>query len=60
MALTLYRRNTQPCVAKRRKAGDPRTLDALRADRSWRRCQCPIQVEGTLRLVGFIRRSTAS
>jgi integrase len=58
MALILYRRHIAACVQKRSKAGDTRTPGAIRSDRSWRRCSCPIHAEGTLRLDGFIRRST--
>jgi integrase len=58
MALTLYRRHTAACVEKRKKAGDKRSPDAIRSDRAYRRCNCPIQAEGTLRQDGFIRRST--
>lgn len=48
MALQLYRRHTSSCTAKR-----------PRWDRSYRRCKCPIHAEGTLRIDGFIRRSTS-
>ena len=48
MALQLYRRHTSKCIAKR-----------SRWDRSYRRCKCPIHVEGTLRLDGFVRRGTS-
>jgi integrase len=58
MPLTLYRRHTKACVQKRQKAGDRRSRFAIESDRSWRRCNCPIQAEGTLRLDGFIRYST--
>jgi integrase len=58
MALILYRRHIAACVQKRIKAGDTRTPGAIRSDRSWRRCSCPIHAEGALRLDGFIRVST--
>jgi hypothetical protein len=47
MALQLYRRHGRDCSGKR-----------ARHDRSYRRCRCPIHAEGTLRLDGFIRKST--
>lgn len=58
MALTLFRRHTTACIEKRRKGGDQRSPRELQNDRAYRRCSCPIQAEGTLRLDGFIRRST--
>jgi integrase/recombinase XerD len=58
MALQLYRRHTKDCVAARLARGDGANPAELQADRSYRRCKCPIQIEGTLRLEGFIRKST--
>ena len=58
MALTLYRRHTAACVAKRKKTGDPRPAAVLKNDRSWRRCSCPIHAEGVLHKDGFIRKAT--
>jgi integrase len=49
MAITLYRRHTKACIAKRQKAGDKRTAAELKEDRSYRRCSCPITGEGTPR-----------
>lgn len=58
MALQLYRRHTQACVKSRQEAGDKRSSKELQYDRAHRRCKCPIQAEGTLRIDGFIRKST--
>ena len=48
MALQIYRRHTSKCTARR-----------PRWDRSYRRCKCPIHAEGTLRIDGFVRKSTS-
>lgn len=47
--LQLFRRHTQKCVAANGIA---------RHDRTYRRCQCPIHAEGTLRIDGYVRVAT--
>jgi integrase len=56
--LTLYKRHTKECAEARKKDGAAESVAELRADRGWRRCACPIHAEGTLRIDGFIRKST--
>ena len=56
--LTLYNRHSAACADARRKEETGKTVAQLRADRGWRRCGCPIHAEGTLRVDGFVRKST--
>lgn len=56
--LTLYKRHTKECAEARIKEDASESLAKLRSDRSYRRCSCPIHAEGTLRIDGFIRKST--
>ncbi len=56
--LTLYKRHTHECAEARKKAGAAESVAELRADRKYRRCSCPIHAEGTLRVDGFVRKTT--
>src|ERR1017187_3103511 len=56
--LTLYKRHSKECAEIRRRDGAAGSVAELRADRGYRRCACPIHAEGTLRLDGFIRKTT--
>jgi len=56
--LMLYKRHTKECAEARKKDGAEESVAELRADRGYRRCTCPIHAEGTLRLDGFIRKTT--
>lgn len=56
--LTLYKRHSSDCAEARRKEGATESVAQLRADRGYRRCGCPIHAEGTLRIDGFIRKTT--
>jgi integrase len=56
--LTLYKRHTQECAEARIQDGAAECVAELRADRGYRRCGCPIHAEGTLRIDGFIRKTT--
>ena len=56
--LTLYRRHIQKCAEARKREGAEGSVARLRADRAYRRCKCPIHAEGTLRIGGFIRKTT--
>jgi hypothetical protein len=56
--LTLYKRHTKECAEVRRKNGADESVAQLRADRKYRRCTCPIHAEGTLRIDGFVRKTT--
>jgi site-specific recombinase XerD len=56
--LVLHKRHTKRCAEARSSAESGKTVDQLRVDRGHRRCACPIHVEGTLRLDGFVRKAT--
>jgi|ERR1035438_5029834 IS5 family transposase len=56
--LTLYKRHTKKCAEARKKDGAAGSETKLRADRGYRRCTCPIHAEGTLRIDGFVRKTT--
>jgi integrase len=52
----LYRRHTSKCSQRRPR--HERTYESDEQRRGFKRCQCPIQFEGTLRVAGFTRKST--
>jgi len=56
MSLTLYRRHTSKCSLGRSRHERSFESDELR--RGFKRCQCPIQFEGKVKGVGFVRKST--
>src|ERR1022692_3033221 len=56
--LQLYKRHTKDCAERRRQEGAKETVAQWGAYRGYRRCTCPIHAEGTLRLAGFVRRTT--
>lgn len=56
--LTLYKRHTKACAEGRWKQGGEKAVAQLLADRSYKRCACTFYVEGTLRIDGFVRKST--
>ena len=56
MSLTLYRRHTSRCSQGRSRHERNYESDELR--RGFKKCQCPIQFEGKISGVGFVRKST--
>lgn len=56
MSLTLYRRHTSKCSQGRSRHERSYESDELR--RGFKKCQCPIQFEGKIKGVGFVRKST--
>jgi integrase len=56
--LTLYKRHSKECAEARIEGGAAESVAELRSDRRYRRCGCPIHAEGTLRIDGFIRKTT--
>src|SRR5712692_5693953 len=56
MSLSLYRRHTSKCSQGRSR--HERTYESDELRRGFKRCQCPIQFEGKIKGVGFVRKST--
>ena len=56
MSLSLYRRHTSKC--SQGKSRHARTYESDELRRGFKKCQCPIQFEGTLKGIGFVRKST--
>lgn len=56
MAQSLYRRHTSRCSQGRSR--HERTYESDELRRGFKRCLCPIQFEGKLRIAGFVRKST--
>ena len=58
MSLSLYRRHTSKCSQGRSR--HERTYESDELRRGFKKCNCPIQFEGKVKGVGFLRRSTES
>ena len=56
MSLSLFRRHTSKCSQERSR--HERTYESDELRRGFKKCQCPIQFEGTLKGIGFLRKST--
>ena len=54
----LHRRHTSACIEKRPRHERTHEFDEQR--RGFRRCRCPIQCEGPVPSLGFVRRSTGA
>ena len=56
MSLSLYRRHTSKCSQGRSR--HERTYESDELRRGFKKCNCPIQFEGKVKGVGFLRKST--